>query len=230
MAEHIRLMAGIAIARTRILFGLASVENAYDKPMRLVGVPAVEILARDPELLVESKANMPSILLDPIDVLVVDRIGKEFSGTGMDPNITGRYSTPFASGGANISKIAVLDVTDATEGNGLGVGLADFTTRRCVSRLDPVKMYANGLTSTVVIPAKIPPTMENDREAVLAAVKTSGAKDQSRVRLVRVKNTLHLGEIWISEALLDDAKANSAITVTGQLEPMRFDDEGRLLG
>jgi hypothetical protein len=228
MAEHIRLMAGIAIARTRILFGLASVENAYDKPMRLVGVPAGEILARDPELLVESKANMPSILLDPIDVLVVDRIGKEFSGTGMDPNITGRYSTSYASGGAHIEKIAVLDITDATDGNGLGVGLADFTTRRLVSRLDPIKMYANGLTSTVVTPAKIPPTLDSDREAILAAVKTSGAKDLSRVRLVRIRNTLHLGDIWISEALLDEAKANRAITIVGEPQAMRFDDEGRL--
>jgi hypothetical protein len=230
MAEHIRLMSAIALARTKILFGLATIENAYDKPMRLVGIPAREILARDPELLVEAKANMPRILVDPLDVLVVDRIGKEFSGTGMDPNITGRYSTPYASGGANVAKIAVLDVTDATEGNGLGVGLADFTTKRLVSRLDLVKMYANGLTSTAVMPAKIALQMDDDREAILAAVKTSGAKDQSRVRLVRVRNTLHLGEIWISEALLDEARANPALEIAGPAAEMAFDAAGRLIG
>ncbi len=229
MAEHIRLMAEIALARTRILFGLATIENAYDRPMRIVGVPAPEILARDPELLVEAKANMPSILLDPLDVLVVDRIGKEISGTGMDPNVTGRFTTTYASGGANVAKVAVLDLTDATEGNGLGIGLADFTTRRLVSRLDPVKMYANALTSTVVTPTKIPATLADDREAILAAVKTSGARDLSRVRLVRIHDTLHLADIWISEALVDEARMKPAMEVVGEPQPMRFDDEGRLL-
>jgi hypothetical protein len=196
--------------------------------MRIVAVPAGEILRRDPELLIEAKANMPRIMFDPIDVLVVDRIGKEFSGTGMDPNITGRYSTPYASGGPRIEKIVVLDVTDGTHGNGLGVGLADFATLRLVRRLDLAKMYMNALTSTVTTPVRIPATLPTDREALQAAVKTSGAKDLERVRLVRIRNTLHLGELWISEALLDEARANPDVTVEGASEPMRFDDAGRL--
>jgi hypothetical protein len=228
MAEHIRAMAEVALARSRILFGVASVENAYDRPMRIEAVSAADILRRDPELLVEARGNMPRIPFDPIDVLVVDRIGKEISGTGMDPNVTGRYSTPYASGGPRVEKIVALDLSDGTHGNGLGVGLADFTTLRLVRRLDLAKMYMNALTSTVTTPARIPATLPTDREALQAAVKTSAAKDLARVRLVRIRDTLHLGELWISEALLDEARANPDLTIEGRPEPMRFDDAGRL--
>lgn len=228
MAEHILAMAELALAKERILFGVGVVENACDRPMKVAGVPAREIVARDRELLALAKAHMPRIPFDPMDVLVVDRMGKEFSGTGMDPNITGRYSTPYASGGPRVEKLVVLDLTDATHGNGVGVGLADFATRRLVSRLDLGAMYANALTSTVVVPVRIPATLDTEREAIQAAVKTCGARDRSRVRLVRVRNTLHLGDLWISEALLDEARGNPAITVRGAPRPMSFDGSGRL--
>jgi hypothetical protein len=227
-AENILAMAEVSLARTRILFGVAIVENAADRPLRIAGVPARELVARDRELLREAFANMPRIPFDPLDVLVVERIGKEFSGTGMDPNITGRTSTGCPTNGIRASKVAVLDVTDATHGNGLGIGLADFTTRRLVGRLDLAAMYANALTSTVVVPARIPPALDTELEAIQAAVKTCGAPDRARVRLARIRNTLHLGELLVSEALLDEARANPALTVLGEPEPMRFDAEGRL--
>jgi lactate racemase-like protein len=228
MAEHIVAMAEVALARERILFGIAVVENACDQPMKVAAVPSREIVARDRELLALARANMPRIPFDPMDILVVDRMGKEFSGTGMDPNITGRYSTPYASGGPRVEKLVVLDLTDATHGNGVGVGLADFATRRLVDRLDLAAMYANALTSTVVVPVRIPATLDTEREAIQAAVKTCGAKDRTRARLVRVHNTLRLGDLWISEALLDEARANHAVTVLGEPQPMRFDEDGRL--
>lgn len=228
MAEHVVAMAGVAIARERFLFGLASVENAYDRPMLLAAVPARDILARDRELLSLARANMPRIPFDPMDVLVVDRMGKEFSGTGMDPNITGRYSTPYASGGPQVGKLAVLDLSEATHGNGLGVGLADFATRQLVGRLDLDAMLANALTSTVVAPVRIPATLATEREAIQAAVKTCGAPDRARVRLVRVRNTLHLADLWIAESLVPEAQANPAIELRGEPEPMRFDEAGRL--
>jgi lactate racemase-like protein len=228
MAEHIVAMAEVALARERILFGVGVVENARDEPMTLAAMPAREIVARDRELLALARANMPRIPFDPMDVLVVDRMGKEYSGTGMDPNIIGRYTTPYASGGPRIEKLAVLDLTEKTHGNGLGVGLADFTTRRLVDRLDREAMYANALTSTVVVPVRIPATLDTEREAIQAAVKTCGARDRERVRLVRVRNTLHLGDLWISEALLGEARANPDLTVLGEPQPMRFDGAGRL--
>ena len=229
MAEHIVAMAEISLARVRVLFGVATVENAYDRPARLVAVPAPEIVARDRELLVEAKAAMPRLHFDPIDVLVVDLMGKEFSGTGMDPNITGRYTTPHLSGGPRVARLAVLDLSDASHGNANGIGLADLTTRRLVDRLDPAATYVNALTSRVPLAVRIPLTTGSDREAIQAAVKTCGARDLSRVRLVRIPNTLHLGEIWISESLLDEARADPAITIRGEPRALRFDGAGRLV-
>jgi hypothetical protein len=230
MPEHIAAAAAVSVARTKILFGLALVENAYDRPMKVEAVPAREIVARDRELLTLARAHMARILVDPIDVLVVDRIGKEFSGGGMDGNVTGRFSTAFASGGATVGKLVALDLSERTAGNGNGVGVADYTTRRLVSRLDYVSMYANALTSRVTNSVKVPAAMETEREAIQAAVKTCGVRDLGRVRLVRIPNTLHLGEIWISEALLDEARAHPAIAIAGEPRPMAFDAEGRLAG
>jgi hypothetical protein len=228
MAEHIVAMAEISLARVPVLFGVATVENAYDRPARIAAVPAAEIVARDRELLVEAKAAMPRILLDPLDVLVVDRMGKEYSGVGMDPNIIGRYTTPLLSGGPRIARLAVLDLTDATHGNANGIGLADVTTWRLVSRMDLEATYINALTSRVPPSVRIPLAVGTEREAIQAAVKTCGAEDLARVRLARIPNTLHLGEIWISEALLDEARAHPAITLSGDPGPLSFDGAGRL--
>lgn len=228
MAENIVAMAEVALAREKILFGVAIVENALDRPMTVTAVPAREIVSRDRELLVLARASLARIPFDPLDVLVVDRIGKELSGTGMDPNVTGRQTSPHAAGTARIERIAVLDVTDATHGNGVGVGVADFTTRRLVERLDLDVMYANALTSHGVPSVRIPATLPTEHEAIQAAVKTCGTTDPARVRLARVRNTLHLSDLFVSEALLADARASPSITVLGEPEPMRFDDAGRL--
>ncbi|MBI5068130.1 MAG: DUF2088 domain-containing protein [Deltaproteobacteria bacterium] len=229
MPGHIAAAAAVSVARTRILFGLALVENAYDRPALVEAVPAAAIVARDRELLAIARASMPRLLLDPLDVLVVDRVGKEFSGGGMDGNVTGRFSTPFASGGARVGKLVALDLSEATAGNGNGVGLADFTTRRLVSRLDYVAMYANALTSRVTTSVRIPAALDTDREAIQAAVKTCGVRDLPRVRLVRIPDTLHLGQVRISEALLDEARAHPALEIAGPAAEMAFGPDGRLL-
>nr|WP_144352915.1 lactate racemase domain-containing protein [Sporomusa termitida] len=229
MAEHVVAMAKIKIEKTPVLFGIATVENAYDKVAKLVAVPAEAIIAVDQQLLQEAKAGMPRILFDQIDVLIVDRIGKEISGDGMDPNITGRYSTPYASGGPEVAKLVVLDLTPQTHGNANGMGTADFTTRKLFNKIDFASTYANCLTSTIAIPARIPLIMETDKEAVLAAIKTCNARDLTKVRMVRIKDTLHLGEIYISEALLAAAGANSAVKIGGDPAAMQFDGGGNLL-
>jgi uncharacterized protein (DUF362 family) len=229
MAEHIVAMARISLARLPVLFGVATVENAYDRPARLVAVAAEEIVARDAELLVEAKRNMPRLPFDPIDVLVVDWMGKEFSGTGMDPNIIGRYTNAALSGGPRVARLAVLGLSDASHGNANGIGLADLATRRLVDRIDRAATYVNALTSRVPPAVRIPLTLDTDREAIAAAVKTCGATDLSRVRLVRIPNTLHLGELWISEALVPEARANPAITVHGEPGPLQLDGAGRLV-
>ena len=228
MAAHVPAVALETIAKAPILFGIGTVENAYDHVAKIVVAGADELIEIDKKLLVEAKAAMPRIPFSPIDALVIDEIGKDISGDGMDPNITGRYPTPYPTGGPEVSKMVVLDLTEKTNGNANGVGTADFTTRRLVDKTDFKSMYANGLTSTVVGPTAIPLTLDCDRDAIRAAVKTSNALDLSQVRLVRIKNTLQLNEIMISESLLAEARTFENISILSAPFDLQFDDQGNL--
>ncbi|TDG00100.1 lactate racemase domain-containing protein [Paenibacillus piri] len=216
MAEHVPEMAKVVLAKAPVIFGLGTLENAYDRPAKIVAVPAEKLEETEPQLLLEAKALMPKLLFDPIDVLVVDEIGKDISGDGMDPNITGRYATPYASGGPEVVRIAVLSLTDKTHGNANGLGMADMTTRKAFDAIEWEKGYANALTSTVIDVIKVPMVLETAELAVKAAIKTCNAKDISKARLVRIPNTLHLKEIWISESLLPEAMANEQIEVLSE--------------
>lgn len=229
MAKHVLEMAEIKIDRTNILFGVGTIENAYDKIAEIVAVPAEDLIEVDKEMLVEAKARMPKILFEQMDVLVVTQIGKDCSGDGMDPNITGRYPTPYASGGPDISKLVVLNLTEATHGNANGMGPADFTTRKLFNKIEFESTYANALTSTVCTPIRIPMILDTDQAAIKAAVKTCNSHDILKARVVIIKDTMHMGEIYISEAMLDEARANSNITILGELAEMEFDSDGNLL-
>ena len=228
MHDLIPAMAKEMLQLAPILFGIATVENAYDHVAKVVVAGAAELIETDRQLLIEAKAAMPRIEFSPIDVLVIDEIGKDVSGDGMDPNITGRYPTPYPTGGPEVSKMVVLDLTEKTGGNANGVGTADFTTKRLVNKTDFQALYANGITSTVVRPNAIPMTLDCDLDAIRAAVKTSNALDLSKIRLVRIKNTLQLGEIMISEAMLPDALSLANVAVCSEPFEMQFDDLGNL--
>jgi hypothetical protein len=226
MSENLAGMASIALARAPFLFAVGTVENAYDKIAHVVAVTPAALIDTDRKLLVEAKANMPRLLLDHIDVLVVNEIGKAISGGGMDTNVVGRYSTPYAWGGPTIERIVLLDLTDDSQGNATGMGLADIATRRLFNKIDFEKTYANGITATVPISTRVPMIMECDRDAVRVAIKTCHAKDLREVRLVRIQDTLHLAEIEISEALIAEARATPGMVLTGEPEPMQFDEIG----
>ena len=228
MHDLIPAMAKEMLQLAPIMFGIATVENAYDHVAKIVVAGAAELIETDRQLLIEAKAAMPRIEFSPIDVLVIDEIGKDVSGDGMDPNITGRYPTPYPTGGQEVSKMVVLDLTEKTGGNANGVGTADFTTKRLVNKTDFQALYANGITSTVVRPNAIPMTLDCDLDAIRAAVKTSNALDLSKIRLVRIKNTLQLGEIMISEAMLPDALSLANVAVCSEPFEMQFDDLGNL--
>lgn len=229
MAEFVPEMATLMLKKLPIVFGVAAVENAYDETCHIEVLPAERIYEREVELQKMAKSRMPRLLFDQIDVLVIDYIGKNISGDGMDPNVTGRYPTPYASGGPDVNKMVVLDLTKETKGNANGVGTADFTTRRLVDKADMTATYANGLTSTVCAPTKIPTTLDSDELAIKAAVKTCNVLDFHACRLVRIRDTLHLGEIEISEAMLDEAKANPDIEIVSEPYELKFDEEGNLL-
>lgn len=229
MAEHIVLMAEQILATNKILFGIATVENAYDQIIKIAAAAPEEFIEIDRQLLLEAKANMASLPFKQIDVLVLDRIGKDISGDGMDPNITGRYPTPYAAGGPEIAKMVVLDLTERTHGNANGMGTADFATRRLVNKTNFPMTYANGLTSTVVGPTHMPTILECDQDALLAAIKTCNAKDLSKARIVRIADTLHLGKLQISEALLEEALKLPGVTLLSAPKELGFDEAGNLL-
>jgi hypothetical protein len=172
---------------------------------------------------------MARLLFEQLDVLVVDRMGKEISGTGMDPNVLGRYTFPWMSGGPSINRIVVLDLTEKSRGNATGVGLADIVTRRLVDKIDWRSTYLNVITSTNLGAARIPVTMDNDREAVALAIRTANRSDLEKVELARIKSTLELEEIWISEALWEKNRGRSDLVPLGALEEMAFDAAGNLV-
>lgn len=229
MAEFVPEMATLMLNKLPIVFGVATVENAYDETRHVEVLPAERIYEREVELQAQAKAHMPRLLFDQIDVLVIDYIGKNISGDGMDPNVTGRYPTPYASGGPDVAKMVVLDVTKESKGNVNGVGAADFTTKRLQDKADFTATYLNGLTSTVCAPTKLATTLASDELAIKAAVKTCNVLDFNECRLVRIRDTLHLGEIEISVKLLDEARAHPDIEiVTPQPYLWTFDSEGYL--
>jgi hypothetical protein len=228
MAENVPAMAKRMMAKLPIIFGVAIVENAYDQIFHIEVVGPDVMEEREKELLVEAKNRLPKILFPQIDVLVIDYIGKNISGDGFDPNVVGRYPTPYAYGGPEVTKIAVLDLTDESKGNANGVGTADFTTQRLVDKTDWPATYANGLTSTVCSPTKQATTLANDRDCIKAAIKTCNILDYHTCKLVRIRDTLHLGEIEISVNLLEEAKQHPQIEILTEPYEWEFDADGYL--
>ena len=229
MAEHIIDMARMKIEKSPILFGVAVVEDGAENVTKIEVVDIDDIWERESELLKLSKSYMPSLGIDQIDVLVVERMGKEISGDGMDPNITGRYATPYASGGPSVSKLAILSVTEKSHGNVIGVGQADICTRRLFDNADLETTYVNSLIATVTNVARIPMILPTDYDAVRAAILTSNIIDFSKVRMVRIRDTLHLGELLVSEALVDEVSAKQNVTSVEGPVPMEFDESGTAL-
>nr|WP_263323386.1 lactate racemase domain-containing protein [Neobacillus sp. Marseille-Q6967] len=228
MAENVPAMAKMIMKKKPLLFGVATIENAFDKVAVVDVLTPEEIIEKEPALQAKAKELLPKLFFEQLEVLVIDEIGKNISGDGMDPNITGRYPTPYAHGGPDVTKMVVLGLTHETEGNANGVGTADFTTQRLVDRMDLEVTYANGLTSTVVAPTKIATTLQNDREAIQAAVKTCNILDFTKVKMVRIKNTLELSEIEVSEALVDYVKQHPNMELVSELYVLPFDEKGNL--
>ncbi len=229
MSERIEKIARIAIEKTNILGGVAILENAYDETCRIVALSAGEILAAEPALLAEAKSFMPRVYLNHSDVLIVDEIGKNISGTGMDPNIIERYTTPLLPDTDKFQRIAVLDLSRASKGNFYGLGLADTCTRRLYERINFAETYPNSLTSRVIRSVTIPMVLDNDRQAIQSAIQTCVNLDPRNVRMIRIKNTLQLEEIWISPALMAEAIHHPNLEVMGEPAPLLFDQDGNIV-
>ncbi len=218
------------LARARIGFGLAVVENGYDETAHVEAFTPADLEAGERRLLKQAREWMARLPFSPIDVLVVEEMGKNISGSGMDTNVIGRPSNPHEPFPADpkILWIVVLDLTDESYGNATGIGNADFTTRRLVERIDMKPTLINCITACAPNGAKIPATYETDREAVEAALSCIGLTPPDRARVVRIRNTLMLGELEVSEAFAPELARRPDLTVLGDPVPLSFDAAGRL--
>jgi Lactate racemase N-terminal domain len=217
--------ARVAVESGKVAFGLAVLENHDEEPYKVVALPAEELEKGEAPLLEEAKKNLLRLPFDALDVLVVDEIGKNISGDGADPNVTGRYPTPYATGGPEVGRMVFLDLTEETGGNANGVGVADVVTECLASKMDRPATYLNALTSTTPQPVKLPMVMPTNRLAIAAALEMCAGVSPRDARLVRVKNTLKLRRMHVSEALLPEVEKDEKLRVVEEPGPMRFEDD-----
>ena len=228
MAKNIVDMARIKLKKAPFLFGIGTVENAYDKVVKIEAIAADRLEERETALLAESKSYFPKILFDNVDIAVIDLMGKIYSGGGMDGHVMGRAPTPFVEPIATIrpDRIAVLDLHEQSGGNATGMGWADYCTQRLYNKIDLPETYPNVITSRLARDGFIPVIMSSDKQAIQVAIKTCIILDgRTEARIVRMANTLHIGEIYISENMLDDARANNNIEILTEPAQFIFDEE-----
>jgi hypothetical protein len=229
--ELLPKLGRVVLEKAPILFGLAIIENAYERPARFEIVWNEDMIGREPELLKEARALMPRVIPGNLDVLIVHEIGKEISGSGMDPNITGRSSSPYfrRENSLKVQRIVVLSLSKASGGSAMGIGLADFTTDKAVKAMNIDTTWINCITAGVTASGKIPIHMPSDREAILLALKTCARVKHPQSRIVWIRNTLALEQIRVSEPLLEELKGHPQIGIAGDAAPMPFDGQGNLL-
>jgi hypothetical protein len=215
-------------ASDNVLFGVGVVENAYEETAIVEAIPPQRIFEREAELLKVSARLMPKLPVSDMDVLFVDELGKNFSGTGMDTNVIGRFRILGVEepNSPNARYLIVSDISEASHGNALGIGLADLTTRRLFDKIDYDAMNQNVLTSTFLERAKIPMLLESDREALKAAIRCNWDAAPEDTRFVRIPNTLHLRYAYLSENLLDEALDSGNIEVIEEAAELEFDKDG----
>lgn len=230
LAAAITAAARVHLDSGAVVAGLAIVENAYDETAIIEAVPPAQLVEREHALFQRARAMMPRLPVDELDVLVVDRVGKDYAGTGMDPYVIGRRRLRGLPEPASprITRIAALRLSPGSAGNAQGIGLADVTTRRLVDAMDRRTTYTNTMTTTFLERAFIPLVFDSDREAIAAALATSEASDPARARVARIPNTLHLGRLLVSEAVADALAGRPELTV-GPEVPWAFDPDGWLV-
>ena len=229
MGERLPRFAREVFDHCNIVFGVAPIENERDETCRIEIIKAEDIFDKEPELLLYAKSRMPRIILPETDVLIVREIGKNFSGSGMDPNVTGTFATQYATGGIKKQRTVVLDISEESHGNYLGLGNADMTSRRVFDKIRTNGCYANMLTSTVLKVGKIPMILEDDELALRAAVKLMTEGDRENPRMVYIKNTLSLENILVSEGQLDEVRTHSDMEILEEPRKLNFDEQGNLL-
>jgi hypothetical protein len=251
----LRSIAAVTLSKLPIVAGVAIIEGFHHETARVVVLSRDEILDQEPALVEEAGRSLARLPFDDIDLLIVDRIGKDISGTGMDANVTGRYvhgylsslarpnpttpqpaadlrpqpsNQPASASPPTIRRILVRDLTSGTRGNAIGIGMADFTTTRLVRAMDAHATYTNSITALSVQAAKIPIHFESDRETILHALATLGLSDIAQARVVRIADTLSLIDLQVSEAYQDSGRNRADLEVITPPTVITFDANSNL--
>jgi len=223
--QTIEAVSKKVFAKENIIFGVGLLENAFDQTKKIVVIKAEEIHEKEPKYLKEAFASMGKLNFPACDILVVDEIGKNISGGGADPNISGMTQGGYCTSNIKTGHMVVLDLTEETHGNAVGLAKASATTERAISKRDPEATTINYLTSISV--SMIPHAYENDRAAIQSVMRIGGYKPET-VKIIRIRNTLEIHDIWISEALWNEVKDAPYFTPLGELEPFDFNKKGDL--
>ena len=237
MNEFYHLIPAVAnytISRVNMPFGVAVIENGYGILAQAEAVPAERIFEREQELLRIARGRLGRLPGEKIDVLVIDRIGKDISGDGADPNVINRDVAGMLPPNEeplkpHIQRVVMRDLTDDTDGNATGVGMGDIVLRRLVDRMDPLPTYMNTITSKAPQGARIPITVDNDRQAIQIALASCLKIQPETSRIMRIQDTKHVETFWASEQLLPDILEEGRVTQTGDLREISFDASGMLV-
>ena len=224
-------LAEKALHHAPISAGLALIENSNKQLCHIEGVEPEVIFETDKRLLKQAKSLMPRMPFEQLDALIVEEFGKDVSGSGLDPFVTGRTDIrgvenpkkPF------IHKIAGLRLTEATDGNGMGTGMLDYLPQKTANQLDLQAMYMNSVSATILEKAFIPIVLANEREVVQALTATCWQQDSNSIRLAQIGSTLKLNEMFLTEPLFKEALERSVVLSHSETENFRFDENGNLL-
>jgi hypothetical protein len=218
------------LARAPVALGLAILENAADRVAKVVAVEPEEILDVEPALLDEARSLMPGLPFDQLDVLIVGELGKNYSGTGMDPAVIGRLMVETAPDHPRpvVTRLAVLDVAEESRGNALGIGFADLTTERLVRAIDPTPLRVNSFTSNFLQRGRVPLAMPTDRDVIAACLDTCWRVDPAGARMALIPNTLELTSLWATRALAEEVESFPGLAFESDFLPIPFDAAGTL--
>ncbi|MCC7261676.1 MAG: DUF2088 domain-containing protein [Candidatus Latescibacteria bacterium] len=231
LARLIPAWGEVILKKAPVLLGVALVEDAYEHTALLEVLRPEQFTSREPQLLVQARENMPRLLVRNLDLLIVEEMGKDISGTGMDTNVLGRMMLPGIKEPEEpgVARIVVLGLSERTHGNANGMGMADIITRRLFDAVDFKATYANVFTTTFLNRAYVPVIMDTDRQAIEAALEVQRLANPAQARVARIRNTLELGNIQLSEALYREFQTHPQLEQVGAFQPMAFSEDGRLI-
>ena len=229
MGKNVWNFGNLILEKSKVLFGLAIVDNDIHQISLIEAIPSELIPEREPQLLEYAKSLIPKIPFENIDMLIVEEMGKEYSGTGMDTNVTGR-NFQLGDSGLNPKRLAVFDLTDHSEGNAAGISGADVITQKFEDKIDRKSFYVNTITVREIEGLKLPAVMPNENLAIKLCLHTLlPEKNTSEIRAVWIRNTLNLNKIYVSEGLMEEASKIAKLEESGVLQEIEFDSFGNAI-